>query len=187
MQSATYLIQRSANCVTATSIISLLCHQIAYIVHRRDRSLICALVSSPEQATTTTGSSRRTDLSSAKKSQSLAVRDIDPADIVLNGDIIEEIGLEGFVEAVPNLPNCNYFALWIHQVITDPDYAATVGIEAYPEAAEEPRAEDGELLHALLLEVGMGCDQNHAEVANSGAAHSECSERDGAEDEPSPE
>jgi hypothetical protein len=70
------------------------------------------------------------------------VRDIDLADIVLNGDIIEEIGLEGFVDAVPHLPNCRYFALWIHQLITDPDYAVTCGVEAYPEAAEEPGAED---------------------------------------------
>ena len=54
------------------------------------------------------------------------VRDIVPADIVLNGEIIEEIGLEPIVEEI-GLPDCKYFALWIQQVITEPGYAATVG------------------------------------------------------------
>ena len=67
--SATYLILISATCATVTSIISAVCHQIAYIAFRRIRSSICALVSLLEQATTTIGSSRRTDSSSAKKSQ----------------------------------------------------------------------------------------------------------------------
>ena len=38
------------------------------------------------------------------------VRDIESSDIVLNGEIIEEIGLEGFIHIVEHIPSCQHFA-----------------------------------------------------------------------------